>query len=247
MSPRVFQWCRSFAAGSLLFVEQSAETIPGTTSEEGRWTKAFRERFADVVASVYLYNEYTGWQGLERLLEAVKARMPEEREFIAVVTKHAADERKHYFLFRRWFQNQGRLPLKVDATLGYVDQFIRLVFRRPMKDLDTAAILGDEREFFRMCRLMMMTEFRGMKQVAALLNHGVIRRRPALMKIYRVIEQDEPSHCLPYQRWLESKGGHQPRWEERLIDLWIHYSLVLLKIPLLFLRRATPRLADFPA
>lgn len=228
-------------------MEQPAETIPASAPEEGRWARAFRDRFTDVVASVYLYNEYTGWQGLERLLEAVKTKMPEEREFISVITKHAADERKHYFLFRRYFQNAGRMPLRVDATFGYVDQFIRLIFRRAIKDLDTGAILADDREFFRMCRLIMMTEFRGMKQVAALLDHRVIRRRPALLKIYRVIEQDEPSHCFPYQRWLEARGGHLPRWEERLTDLWIHYSLALLKFPLLFLRRATPRLAEFPA
>ena len=208
--------------------------------------RAFRDRFTHVVASVYLYNEYTGWKGLERLLEAVKTRMPGETEFISVIAKHAADERKHYFLFRRYFQNEGRMPLRVDSTFGYVDQFIQLIFRRPLDRLDPAAILSDEREFFRMCRLIMMTEFRGMKQVAALLGNRLIRRHPELMKIYRVIEQDEPSHCLPYQRWLESKGGHQPGWKERVTDLWIHYSLVVLKIPLLFLRRSTPRLAEFP-
>ena len=228
-------------------MEQPADALPATAPEEGRWARAFGDRFTDVVASVYLYNEYTGWQGLERLLDTVKTRMPEEREFISVIAKHAADERKHYFLFRRYFQNEGRMPLRVDVTFGYVDQFIRLIFRRAIRDLDTAAILADDRRFFRLCRLMMMTEFRGMKQVAALLDHRIIRRRPALLKIYRVIEQDEPSHCLPYQRWLEARGGHLPRWEERLADLWIHYSLILLKFPLLFLRRATPRLAEFPA
>jgi hypothetical protein len=209
--------------------------------------KAFRERFYHVVASVYLYNEYTGWQGLERLLEAVKSRMPEEREFISVIAKHAADERKHYFLFRRYFQNEGKMPLRVDATFGYVDQFIRLIFRKPLDRLDPAAILRDDRQFFRMCRLIMMTEFRGMEQVAALLGNRLIRRNPDLEKIYRVIEKDEPSHCLPYQRWLETKGGHQPGWEERITDLWIHYSLMFLKIPLLFLRFGAPRLAHFPA
>ena len=209
--------------------------------------RAFRDRFYHVVASVYLYNEFTGWQGLERLLDAVKTKMPGEHEFIAVIAKHAADERKHYFLFRKYFQKEGRMPLRVDSTFGYVDQFIRLIFRRPLDRLDQDAILADDRQFFRMCRLIMMTEFRGMKQVAALLGNRLIRRHPELEKIYRVIEKDEPSHCLPYRRWLEAKGGHQPGWEERLTDLWIHYSLMLLKIPLLFLRFGAPRLAEFPA
>ena len=211
------------------------------------WTEGVLNRFYHVVASVYLYNEYTGWKGLERLLEAVKTKMPEEREFISVVAKHAADERKHYFLFRRFFQNQGLMPIRVDSTFGYVDQFIRLIFRRPLDRIDPQAILGDDRQFFRMCRLIMMTEFRGMKQVAALLENRLIRRHADLMKIYRVIEQDEPSHCLPYRRWLETKGGHLPGWQERITDWWIHYSLLLLKIPILFLRIGAPRLAEFPA
>jgi hypothetical protein len=223
------------------------ETVAADAATGWRWARAFRQRFYDVVASVYLYNEHTGWQGLERVLEAVKAKMPGETEFINVITKHAADERKHYFLFRRYFQNEGRMPLRVDATFGYVDQFIRLIFRRPIDRLDQAEILADDRQFFRMCRLIMMTEFRGMKQVAALLENRMIRRNPALQKIYRVIEQDEPSHCLPYQKWLEAKGSHQPGFQERVTDFWIHYSMILIKIPLLFLSRRTPRLAEFPA
>jgi hypothetical protein len=208
---------------------------------------SFPDRFYEVVASVYLYNEYTGWRGLERLLEAVKKKMPEEREFITVVEKHAADERKHYLLFRRYFQNRGTMPLNVDATFGYVDQFVRLIFRSSLDGLDQAAILADDRRFFRMCRLIMMTEFRGMKQVAALLRNGLIRRHPELERIYRVIEKDEPSHCLPYQAWLTTKGGHLPGFAERLADLWIHYSLVALKIPLLFLNLRAARLREFPA
>jgi len=78
--------------------------------------RAFRDRFYHVVASVYLYNEFTGWQGLERLLDAVKTKMPGEHEFIAVIAKHAADERKHYFLFRKYFQKEGRMPLRVDLV-----------------------------------------------------------------------------------------------------------------------------------
>jgi hypothetical protein len=208
---------------------------------------SFPERFYEVVASVYLYNEFTGWRGLERLLDAVKRRMPEEREFISVIEKHAADERKHYLLFRRFFQNRGKMPLKVDATFGYVDQFVRLIFRRSLEGLDQEAILADDRQFFSMCRLIMMTEFRGMKQVAALLGNRLIRRHPDLERIYRVIERDEPSHCIPYQRWLTTKGGHLPGFAERLADFWIHYSLVALKIPLLFLNVLTPRLREFPA
>lgn len=208
---------------------------------------SFRERFYDVLASVYLYNEYVGWRGLERLLEAIRRRMPAERHFIAVVEKHAADERKHYFLFRRYFESRGTMPLQVNAAFGYVDQFIRLVFKSTPEDLDQETILGDDRQFFRMCRLIMMTEFRGMRQVEGLLRSRWIRRQPELERIYKVIEKDEPSHCIPYQSWLSARGGHQPGISERLADLFIHYSLVALKIPLLFFNRLTPRLKEFPA
>lgn len=206
-----------------------------------------QERFYEVVASVYLYNEYVGWRGLERLLEAVERRMPEEREFIDQVKKHASDERKHYFLFRGYFQRRDRMPLQVDSTFGYVDLFVRLIFRRSVGSLNQEAVLGDDRQFFRLCRLVMMTEFRGMKQVAALLGNRLIRQQPDLDRIYRVIEKDEPSHCIPYQRWLKARGGHLPSFGERVADLWIHYSLVVLKIPLLFFNVRTPRLREFPA
>jgi len=224
----------------------TGETVPAAPVPGWRWARAFRQRFYDVVASVYLYNEHTGWQGLERLLEAVKRKLPGETDFHAVIAKHAADERKHYFLFRKHFQTEGRMPLQVDATFGYVDQFIRLIFRQPLDRLDQEAILADDRQFFRMCRLIMMTEFRGMKQVASLLENRMIRRNPSLLRIYRVIEEDEPSHCLPYQRWLEAKGSHLPGFQERITDLWIHWSLVLIKFPLLFLNWRTPRLGEFP-
>jgi hypothetical protein len=93
----------------------------------------------------------------------------------------------------------------------------------------------------------MMTEFRGMKQVAVLLRSRVVCANPNLIRIFRIIERDEPSHCFPYQRWLERRSSHLPGFEERFTDLWIHYSLMLLKIPILFLNPRTPRRESFPA
>lgn len=208
--------------------------------------RALKQRFYDVVASVYLYNEHVGWKGLERLLEAAKNKLPAETELHQAMAKHVKDERKHYLLFKKHFQEEGRMPLRVGPTFGYVDQFIRLVFRKSMDLLDEEAVLSDERQFFRMCRLIMMTERRGMTQVVSLMRNGLIRRHAGLMKIYKVIEEDEPSHFLPYERWLESRGSEQPGWREKLADLWIHYSLLLLKIPLLFLSVRMQRLGEFP-
>jgi len=207
---------------------------------------SFKDRFYDVVASVYLYNEHIGWKGLERLLEAAREKMPMETELHEAIDKHARDERKHYFLFKKHFQDEGRMPLEVGPAFGYVDQFIRIVFRKPIDLLDQEAILSDDRQFFRMCRLIMMTERRGMKQVTSLLENRLIRRHAGLLRIYKIIEEDEPSHFLPYQRWLKSRGSDQPGWRERIADMWIHHSLLLLKLPLLFLSVRMQRLREFP-
>lgn len=206
-----------------------------------------RARYYDVLASVYLYNEYQGYKGLERLLVAIRRRYPNETDFIAAVEKHTEDERKHYRMFKSYFEAQAAMPLAVDRTYGYIDRFVLLVFGRSLEDLDEASILADERLFFKLCRLVMMTEFRGMKQVAVLLASPWVKRNERLMRIFRVIERDEPSHCFPYQRWLQGRGSHLPGFEERFSDFWIHYSLMLLKIPVLFLNVRTPRRAEFPA
>jgi len=79
------------------------------------------------------------------------------------------------------------------------------------------------------------------------LRSRIIRQNPGLVRIFRVIERDEPSHCLPYQRWLQKRGTHLPGWEEQLTDAAIHYWLMLLKIPILFLSIRKSRLVTFPA
>ena len=66
-------------------------------------------------------------------------------------------------------------------------------------------------------------------------------------KTVTIVERDEPSHCYPYQQWLRSRGSHEPGLRERLTDLWVHYSLILLKFPVLFLNPFHPRLKRFPA
>jgi hypothetical protein len=200
-----------------------------------------------VLASVYLYNEYEGYVGLERLLAAVRQKYPAETEFLASVEKHTEDERKHYRMFKHYFESVGRMPLAVDRTYGYIDQFVRLIFGRSLENLDEGQILANDALFFKLCRLVMMTEFRGMKQVAVLLRSPTVRANPHLVRILRIIERDEPSHCYPYERWLQTRGSHLPGFEERFTDLWIHYSLMLLKIPILFLNPRTPRRDSFPS
>jgi hypothetical protein len=204
-------------------------------------------RYYTVIASVYLYNEFRGYTELERLLAAVRQKFPQEMEFISAVEKHTADERKHYRMFRRYFESRGEMPLVITHSSGYVDKFVRLLFRRKLEDLNTAEILQDDKEFFKLCRLVMMTEFRGMKQVDALLNSSLMRRNDDLMRILHIVERDEPTHCYPYQQWLRIRKSHESGWRERMTDLWVHYSLLLIKFPLLYLNLFHPRLDRFPA
>ena len=122
---------------------------------------AFRGRFLDVLASIYIYNEHRGYTSLDRVLEAVRARCPDDAIFIAAVEKHRADEEKHYRMFKRWFELRGEMPLKVDRTCGHIDHFIESAFGCPIEELDTQAIVADPDAFERLCRVIMITEQRG--------------------------------------------------------------------------------------
>ena len=207
---------------------------------------AFRARFLDVLASIYIYNEHRGYTSLDRVLEAVRARCPDDHAFIAAVEKHRADEEKHYRMFRRWFELQGRMPLKVDRTCGHIDHFIETVFGCTIDDLDTQAIVADGDEFEKLCRVIMVTEQRGMEQVEVLLRNSHIRSNTAMRKIFEVVERDEPSHWQPYDSWLRAHGRRpNATWRERWTDYWIHKSLMLAKLPAVFLRK-TPRLSSWP-
>ena len=207
---------------------------------------AFRSRFLDVLASIYIYNEHRGYTSLDRVLEAVRARCPDDPAFIAEVEKHRADEHKHYRMFRRYYELQGRMPLKVDRTCGHIDHFIQRMFRCTIDELDTQAIVADPAKFEQLCRVIMLTEQRGMRQVEILLTNPHIRSDKVLKRIFEVVEKDEPDHYLPYQRWLTRQGRATAKWRERWADYWIHKTLMLVKLPAVFLNRSTPRLASWP-
>ena len=208
---------------------------------------AFRARFLDVLASIYIYNEHRGYTSLDRVLEAVRAHCPEDHGFIAAVEKHRADEEKHYHMFRRWFELRRTMPLKVNRACGHIDHFIESVFGCTIEDLDTGAIVADPAAFERLCRVIMITEQRGMTQVDQLLRNRYVLSDKTMRKIFEVVARDEPSHWQPYERWLLG-NGRQPRasWRERWTDYWIHKSLMLAKLPALFVHRRAPRLSQWP-
>jgi ferritin-like metal-binding protein YciE len=212
----------------------------------------FRRRYLDLLGSIYIYNEHRGYTSIDRVLEAVKARAPDDHQLIADIEKHRADERKHYVMFKRWFELQGKMPLQVDRTCGHIDRFVEIMFRRTIDELDTQRIIAEDDQFEKLCRVISLTEQRGHKQVEVLLKHPLVTGDKVLMKIFRIIEKDEPSHWAPYDGWLKANGKRDPKWWERGIDTFIHSELLFLKLPALFLnprvkRRAEWQDADEPA
>lgn len=199
----------------------------------------FRGRYLDLLGSIYIYNEYRGYTAIDRVLDAARAHAPDDERFIAAIEKHRADERKHYLMFRRWFEVRGIMPIMVDRTCGHIDRFVEIMFGTRIDDLDTEAIIASDTQFEKLCRVISLTEQRGHRQVEILLRHPLVRHDRMLMKIFRIIERDEPSHWLPYDAWLKANGKREPLWWERAIDTFIHSELLFLKLPALFL---TPRL-----
>ncbi|MGH2745646.1 MAG: ferritin-like domain-containing protein, partial [Thermoleophilaceae bacterium] len=191
------------------------------------------------LGSIYIYNEHRGYTALDRVLEAVRWRYPDDAAFIAAVEKHRADEAKHYLMFRRWFERRGAMPFAVDRAFGHIDRFIEIMFRSTIDNLDTLAVIGSDEQFEKLCRIISLTERRGHRQVHILLRSTLVRRDKVLTRIFEIIERDEPSHWAPYDGWLEANAKRRPGWWERAIDSFIHGELLVLKLPLLFL---TPRL-----
>ena len=74
----------------------------------------YRRRWLELVASIYIYNEHRGYTALDRVLEAVRSRWPDDHAFIAEIEQHRADEEKHYQMFKRWWQKRGLMPIAVD-------------------------------------------------------------------------------------------------------------------------------------
>ncbi|HEY0624023.1 ferritin-like domain-containing protein [Sphingomonas sp.] len=195
----------------------------------------FRRRYLDLLCSIYIYNEHRGYTSIDRVLEAVRARSPDDHALIAAIEKHRADEHKHYAMFKRWFELRGEMPLRVDRTCGHIDRFVEIMFRRTIDDLDTNAVIARDELFEKLCRVISLTEQRGFRQVEILLRHPLVRHDRALVRIFEVIHRDEPSHWAPYDGWLKAHGKRDPRWWERAIDGFIHSELLFFKLPVLFL------------
>ncbi len=206
----------------------------------------FRRRYLDLLGSIYIYNEHRGYTAIDRVLDAVRARWPGDEALIQSIEKHRADERKHYWMFRRWFERRGCMPIAVDRTCGHIDRFVGIMFGASIEELDPARMIEHDDLFERLCRVVSLTEKRGHRQVEILLRQRSVRSDPTLVKIFRIIERDEPSHWAPYDRWLRANQRRQPNMRERAIDNFIHGELLLVKLPLLFLTPRLPRRSSWP-
>ena len=205
----------------------------------------FRARWLDIVTAIYIYNEHRGYTAIDKVLYAVRKHFPDDHRLIAEVEAHRADERKHYLMFKRWFQKRGVMPLSVDRTCGHIDRFVELVFGERIDELDLDKFIEDG-NFGELCRVISLTEQRGYRQVEILLKHPAVIEDRALTKIFRVIKQDEPSHWAPYDAWLKRSGGRDPKWWERAIDGFIHSELLFVKLPVLFLYSGLQRRTHWP-
>ena len=124
-----------------------------------------RNRYLDLLGSIYMYNEHRGYTAIDRVLDAVRARWPEDIALIEKIERHRADERKHYLMFRRWFERRGVMPIAVDRTCGHIDRFVGIMFRSKIDDLDPRLFVDRDDLFERLCRVVSLTEQRGYRQV----------------------------------------------------------------------------------
>jgi hypothetical protein len=138
------------------------------------------------------------------------------------------------------------MPLFVDRMCGHIDRFVEIMFRSTIDKLDTHSVIAEDRLFEKLCRVISLTEKRGYRQVEVLLKHPIVRQDPGLMKIFRIIKKDEPSHWEPYDNWLRLNGKRDPKWWERAVDTFIHSELLFLKLPALFLNLSMRRRSDWP-
>lgn len=205
----------------------------------------FRNRYLDILGSIYIYNEHRGYTAIDDLLAAVRARWPDDHALIATIDRHRADERKHYVMFRRWFERRGVMPYALDSAFGHIDRFVGIMFGSSIDNLDKMRVVKSDALFGRMCRVISLTERRGYKQVEILLKNGHVLSDKQLTKIFRIIEQDEPSHWAPYDAWLDAHGQRNAKWWERMVDGFVHSELLFLKLPILFVQPKLKRRSAF--
>ena len=96
------------------------------------------------------------------------------------------------------------------------------------------------------CRVIVLTEQRGLIQVEELLRNPAVLGDPVMLRIFRTVHKDEPDHFLPYRDWLTRQGRPIERWNEKVADWCIHKILLLKKMPTLFFDAGAARMEQWP-
>jgi hypothetical protein len=203
------------------------------------------KRYLELLCSIYVYNEHRGYSGLDRILAAVREKFPDDPAFIARIENHRADEYKHYVMFKRWFEQRGVMPYLV-GKFGNIDGIIEMFFGCDIESLDPNAVLSSPGGFAKLCRAIALTERRGMKMVQQLLSSPLVKTDEHLIKIFKVVERDEPSHWEPYEDWIRTHGGPETKLRERFADAFTQWLIILVKFPLLFANLSLPRCTQWP-
>ncbi len=205
----------------------------------------FSRRLRDLILSVYLYNEWRGYLQLESdLIPELELRVGKEDEFLKGVKKHAADERRHYRMFKGWFLASNVRPFAVGPSVGYFDRVASWFLEKGTAE-SSAGLVDSPQSFARLCRAVITTERRGIAQLDALLKWGFIARDARLRNLLQTIRRDEPFHSLPYECWLAARGLPGPDWKNRISDALVHYSIAVLVIPRLYFTPWLRRLEAF--
>src|SRR5437763_1775340 len=142
-------------------------------------------------------------------------------------------------------ERRGVLPYAIGEAFGHIDRFVGIMFGKRTDELDKDEVVHKDEQFARLCRVISLTERRGYKQVEILLGNSHVLSDKQLTKIFKIIEQDEPSHWAPYDGWLDANGQRNAGWWERKVDGFIHSELLFLKLPFLFLHPRLKRRAKF--
>lgn len=169
------------------------------------------------------------------LLQFMKDHHSHETELIAAIQKHAEDEKKHYFMFCHYFKSQKKLPYKLNEKLGYSELLIQKILKLPMKEVRPEKFKKSPSLLIEIFKIIALTEKRGLKQVNQLLKSPLIQNNKTVLQIFKVIQIDEPSHYLPYEKWLLKNNQKPNHLSHQILEHLTHYELILAKIPSLFL------------
>jgi hypothetical protein len=203
------------------------------------------QRFKDLVVSIYLFNEWRGFTQLEqKLIPALESDSQTSAHFLNCVKKHAADERRHFEMFRAYFISIGRPPFAVGKAVGFFDALAECVAGKY-----GVISQAEPKHFAKLCQVIVLTERRGIAQLESLLKWKIVSRDHRLRRIFETIQMDEPSHFGPYEEWLDNHGFPRASYLAKAWDILIHYSIAGIIIPFHFFNFRLKRcryLSGFP-